>query len=619
MPTSSSIASTWNVSSKPSLFQKALLLVAIPLLFEIIFVGTLAQLHSHTRAEISRIDHRRQISNATNTLLLELFEIGILTKSDSPAVEDLQKTLDRLTSSVERLAELVKENPEQAEVVASTRKGLVRLTWLLEGYKAGRTNTFKSQVWMGDHSENFSEARRKTLFSMASPELMSMAQDAKQQELERAQELEISNTRWLVKVILAVGLLFSAAISLFSVWMITRGLTDRLKTMSDNAWRLASSMPLNPVVAGHDEIAYLDLVFHNMQDALNESNRREHALLENAVDIICSIDSSDAFTAINPAVCQMLGYEPDELLGHSCLSIVAEEDRSHAERMLSQIRMESTSTTFECRMLKKGGAMVDVLWSAQRSESGSTMISIIHDISEERDAERMKQEVIKMVTHDLKTPLTTIRIFLEMLEDGALGSLSESGHELVGSADRSAERMLTLIGDLLDIEKIKAGMMTVSLENAQLAEVISEARQSVAALAEQRHIRVDIRANNVSWVLDSKLIVRVLVNLMANAIKFSPANGLIVVTAEPTSKALVVSVSDSGRGIPADLLHSIFEPFKQVQISDAKQKGGSGLGLAICKALVELHGGAIEARSEEMKGSTFIFTLPRVRATDART
>ncbi|MFN8553216.1 MAG: ATP-binding protein [Candidatus Obscuribacterales bacterium] len=618
MSTSSSIASTWNVSSKPSLFQKALILVAIPLVFEILFVGTLAQLHSHTRAEIARIDHRRQVSDATNALLLELFEIGILTKSDSPAVEDLQKTLDRLTSSVDRLAGLVKENPEQAQVVAATRQGLVRLTWLLEGYRAGRTNAFKSQVWMGDHSENFSEARRKTLFHMASPELMTMAQDAEQQELESAQELEIANTRWLVKVILAVGLLLSAAISLFSVWMISRGLTNRLKTMSDNAWRLASSMPLNPVVSGHDEIAYLDLVFHNMQDALNESNRREHALLENAVDIICSIDSSDNFTAINPAVFQMLGYEPDELLGRSCLSIVAEDDRSYAERMLSQIRMESTSTTFESRMVTKNGSFVDVLWSAQRSENDSNMISIIHDISEERDAERMKQEVIKMVTHDLKTPLTTIRIFLEMLEVGSLGSLSPSGRELVGSADRSAERMLTLIGDLLDIEKIKAGMMTVSLEQAQLSDVISEAYQSVAALAEQRHIRIDIRANNVSWVLDSRLIVRVLVNLMANAIKFSPANGLIVVTAEPTPKALQISVSDNGRGIPADLLHSIFEPFQQVQISDAKQKGGSGLGLAICKALVELHGGTIEARSEEMKGSTFMFTLPRAGARDAR-
>jgi PAS domain S-box-containing protein len=609
---SSSIAKTWQTSSRPSLLEKAFILVAIPLVFEILFVGTLAQLHSYTRAEISRFEHRRQISDATNALLLDLFEIGILGRSDSPSVDQLKVTLESLTKKVGRLADLVKDNPEQTRVVADTRTGLRGLAYLLEGYSQGNASSIDKQVWMGDHFENFSDARRKTLFRMASPDLMAMAKDLKQQELEDLHEKEVANYRGLLKAILAAGLLLSAAISMFSVWIISRGLTSRLKVMTDNAWRLASSMPLHPVVPGNDEIAYLDHVFHNMQDALNESNRREHALIENAVDIICSIDHNDNFTSISPAVSQMLGYQPEELLASSCLSIVGDDEKAETARMLSQIKSDPLSRTFESRIRAKNGAFVDVLWSAQRAENNQSMISIIHDISEERDAERMKQEVIKMVTHDLKTPLTTIRIFLEMLQVGALGSLSESGNELIGSADRSAERMLTLIGDLLDIEKVKAGMMQLAVEPVSLAEVCTEACQSVAAQAQQRHIAIDIEVGNIVWKLDQKLIVRVLVNLIANAIKFSPSNDSIKVKAEILSDALQVSVSDNGRGIPAEMLETIFEPFRQTQISDSTQKGGSGLGLAVCKALVELHGGTIVARSKESKGSVFLFTLPCV-------
>lgn len=616
MPTSSLIASTWKASSRYSLLRKAFTLVAIPLVFEILFVGTLAQLHSHTRGEIARMDHRRLVSDTTNALLLDLFEIGILTKSDSPSVDELKMMLERLTKKVGRLSELVVDNSEQTKIVAGSRTGLRRLELLLNAYGQGKSASVGSQVWMGDHFENFSEARRTTLFQMATPELMAMAKETRLQEMDSIHERDLANSRWFVKLILVVGLLLSAAISMISVWMISRNLTNRLKIMTDNAWRLASSKPLNPVIAGNDEIAYLDLVFHNMQDALNESNHREQALIDNAVDVICSLDSADNFTRVSPAAIKMLGYLPEELLGTNCLSIVAEDERLATTQMLALIKSEPVPVTFESKMRSKNGALIDVLWSAQRSESEQSYTSIIHDISEERDAERMKQEVIKMVTHDLKTPLTTIRIFLEMLQLGAVGNLSQSGVELVGSADRSAERMLSLINDLLDIEKIKAGMMKMELVSVSLSQLFTEASESVAALAAQRQIRIEVDASDLRWVIDPNLITRVLINLISNAIKFSTSPGSITVSAQVSSQQLQISVTDQGRGIPADMLQSIFDPFQQTRHSDAKQKGGSGLGLAICKALVELHGGTIEVHSEEKKGSTFLFTLPSIAAPD---
>ncbi len=583
--------------------------MAIPLIFEIIFVSILAQVHQQTQAEIQSINHQRQVSDTTNSLVLNLFELSVITRDNSPSLANLSRSVDSIKSKVYQLLELVKDSPKQSETVADTQKGLQGLAWLLADYGQGHTKEPNHKVWMGDHFEDFSKARRSVLFQMASPKLLAMAQE--QQALEKTNGQNLANYRRQVKVILVIGLILSALISWTIVWIISRGLTNRLKVMTDNAWRLASSIPLNPVVSGTDEIAYLDRVFHSMQDALEESNHRERALLENAVDIICSIDAQGYFSSVSPASLQMLGYAPDELLGVNYLDFVIEENKLEAQQSIALIRREQTATTFETCMLRKDGAAVDVLWSAQWLEREQSMFCIMHDISEQKDAERMKQEVVKMVTHDLKTPLTTIQIFLEMLQAGVVGQLTENGADLVTAADRNAERMLALIGDLLDIEKIKSGMMDLQIEQIPLATVFAESYQSVSALANEHHLFIDLQPSDIVAPVDSHRIVRVLVNLISNAIKFSPANGSIVVLAERTTDGVKISVTDQGRGIPAHMLSSIFEPFQQVQTSDAKQKGGSGLGLAICKAIVELHGGTIGVQSEENKGSTFFFTLPK--------
>jgi len=220
--------------------------------------------------------------------------------------------------------------------------------------------------------------------------------------------------------------------------------------------------------------------------------------------------------------------------------------------------------------------------------------------------------VVAMITHDLRTPLSTIRNFLEMLGSAMYGELTEKGEKMLALADRSSARMLSLINDLLDVEKIKAGMMELSIADTQLASVLEHCAQSVASLAEAGGIKIEVSSENIIVRADEDRLSRVVTNLLSNAIKFSPSGSTITLAARlgTDGQFAEVMVKDEGRGIPQEMIGTIFDRFTQVMESDSRSKGGSGLGLAICKALVELHGGTISAASQNGEGTTFTFTVP---------
>jgi signal transduction histidine kinase len=232
------------------------------------------------------------------------------------------------------------------------------------------------------------------------------------------------------------------------------------------------------------------------------------------------------------------------------------------------------------------------------------------DISERKQAERLQKEVVQMVSHDLRSPLTSIQAVLEMMQDDMLGNFDDKGKKLVAIADRSASRMLTLINDLLDVEKLDAGMLQLNKSQVSLSSIFEQSIQTVVTTANEKSIKIEALATNVMVYADGDRLVQILVNLLSNALKFSPTGAKVVVAARQLPEYVEITVADQGRGIPAHLTKSIFDRFKQVSSQDAKQQHGTGLGLSICKALVELHGGDIRAESEEGKGSTFYFSLP---------
>lgn len=245
------------------------------------------------------------------------------------------------------------------------------------------------------------------------------------------------------------------------------------------------------------------------------------------------------------------------------------------------------------------------------------MFCVMHDVTERKQAERLRQEVVQMVSHDLRTPLTTIRGILEIVASGQVGELTQKGKNMIQMADHSSMLMLALARDLLEIEKVEAGMLELNKTQLPVSNVFKQSVDAVNIIAQQRKVNIVVKSTDASVFADSDRLVQILVNLITNAVKFSPANSDIIVSALSTEEFVEISVADQGRGIPPQLISSIFERFKQVRESDSKTEGGSGLGLAICKALVELHGGNISVTSEEGKGSVFSFRIPNARIDSA--
>lgn len=236
---------------------------------------------------------------------------------------------------------------------------------------------------------------------------------------------------------------------------------------------------------------------------------------------------------------------------------------------------------------------------------------VFHQMADElQDASARKQELMQMVAHDLRTPLTSIQASLSLMSLGILGELPEKAVKQVDVAEKSSSRLISLINDLLDIEKLEAGKMQMDAQNIELAPVIQNGVEAVQEFAHQRKVSIDAKPTD-AWVFaDGDRLVQVLVNLLSNAIKYSPENGVVTIETVAAAQMIEVRIIDQGRGVPAKFKDAIFQRFQQVDISDSKEKKGTGLGLPICKAIVDALGGKIGVESEPGQGSTFWFRVP---------
>jgi CheY-like chemotaxis protein len=210
------------------------------------------------------------------------------------------------------------------------------------------------------------------------------------------------------------------------------------------------------------------------------------------------------------------------------------------------------------------------------------------------------------VSHELRTPLTSIRGALGLLSSGLLGNVDARAHNLLRIASTNTERLIRLINDILDLERMESGRSPVNLRRCSLVDLSREAVEMMSALAEAAQIRLEMNSyaahDAIYFDADPDRILQVLTNLLSNAIKFSPEGSTVSLEIDANTDALSLKVIDRGRGIPVDKLESIFDRFQQVESTDSSKKGGTGLGLAICRSIIQQHGGLIWAQPNESWG-----------------
>lgn len=349
------------------------------------------------------------------------------------------------------------------------------------------------------------------------------------------------------------------------------------------------------------------------EEALRASEQRMRAILDNILGSLVTIDSHGIMTSANRAAVRLFGYSIEEMIGQKLTLLVPDTVGDKVE-YLRQGQIKALGQITEWEGQRKNGEIFpfELSMFAFPTPRGMELAGSIRDISDRRAVEQAKREFISNVSHELRTPLTSIRGSLRLLLSGVMGEVDPEIRRMIDMAERNSNRLLSLINDLLDLERLEGARMTLQMEEVPLDVILRKSAESVAQVALQAKIGIDVSNTGEIVRVDEYRIIQVVVNLLSNAIKFSPPGSSVLVTAQAAGSDVEIRVTDRGRGIPANARNAIFERFQQVDASDSKAKGGAGLGLAICRAIVEQHGGTIGVDSEEGRGSSFWFLVPRV-------
>ena len=311
---------------------------------------------------------------------------------------------------------------------------------------------------------------------------------------------------------------------------------------------------------------------------------------------------------------EIAGLAPEESLGDGWNRSIHPEDCDGvlAEWLTSTRAGREFSCEFRMLTPKGESRWVHSRAAALRADSGALLghVGTVEDITERRAVELMKDEFVSVVSHELRTPLTSIHGALGLLAGGLLGPLPEKGQRLLDIAVNNTNHLVRLVNDILDVERMKSGKITMQKQVCDAAALMTQAADEMRVVAEKARITLAISPQSAQVWADPDRIVQTLTNLLSNAIKFSLPGAAVRLSTENQGDQILFQVKDQGWGIPADKLESIFGRFQQVDSSDSRKKGGTGLGLTICRNIIQQHGGRIWVESTLGKGSTFFFTLP---------
>jgi two-component system sensor histidine kinase VicK len=366
---------------------------------------------------------------------------------------------------------------------------------------------------------------------------------------------------------------------------------------------------------------------HDAEGELHLVRRQQELILAAVGDGIYGMDLEGKLSFMNPAAAKMLGYTAEELQGKDIHELIhhshadgTQHSKANCPILLGLRRREGVRIRDDVFWRKDGTTVpVEYVASPLMDEGAiAGMVVAFQDISERRRLEKMKDEFISTVSHELRTPLTSLRASLGLISSGSLDKRPEKQKQMLEVAIGNCDRLVRLVNDILDFDKVDRGSMPLNLEVLAAGDILRRAAdvEHEAALKAGITFRFDAPAG-VLVNVDQDRILQVLSELVSNAIKFSPPQTIIKLAAQAAGRnaeggqdEVCILVEDQGRGIPQDKLDMIFERFQQGDASDSRAMGGTGLGLAICRRIVQQHGGRIWAESEPGKGSRFLFTVP---------
>ncbi len=403
-------------------------------------------------------------------------------------------------------------------------------------------------------------------------------------------------------------------------YLLNVGIAYRLNGVFDSGYRLRHAYSK----LTEDYTALNERLEHQLEDLLQaqrevEASGRKLALFaERAPIAVLELDQNGTILETNPATENLFGYPGTELIGRNAIQMLSAPDSATLNDAAWQSFVTGANpvTLPQTPCVRRDGIEVicEFTLTPLVNEQGELLSVVVQvrDITQAIEIEKMKKEFTSTLSHELRTPLTSIIGSLQLVNSGVMGDIDKETLELTAVAERNAQRLLDLINDILDIEKIEWGKLSLYFEDIALKELVDEALLLNRSFADRFKVRLEATSEipDILVHVDRKRLLQVMTNLISNAAKFSPEGEAIGVFVALTGDMARVSVGDRGPGIPEQFRGRMFNRFAQADSALTRQKGGTGLGLAICKRLVEAMNGRIGFEDREGGGTFFFFEIP---------
>jgi len=338
------------------------------------------------------------------------------------------------------------------------------------------------------------------------------------------------------------------------------------------------------------------------------------ALFNNVVDGIIAFDEKGVIDRINPAGERIFAFSKNEIVGESIVRFIpaAKDGAFLGEAAAETVSDKSISMEVEGRRKDGSKFPLDLALSKLRVQGMNLSVGIFRDITDRKEIERLKSEFVSTVSHELRTPLTSIRGSLGLISQGAGDDIPDKWRSLVEIAYRNSDRLSLLVNDILDIEKLDAGLTIFDMAPIQVAEFVEEAVESNKGYGEERKVGMTLRSPPPPAMIqgDRLRLMQVMSNILSNAAKFSPKNTDVELWVETRDDSVVICIKDSGPGIPAEYQDKLYDRFTQADNSNTRVEGGTGLGMSITKTIVEAHDGNLRFETGPDIGTTFFVELP---------
>lgn len=588
--------------------QKGMILVLVPVAFALVFITALAISFQSASAHFRRLEHSRaalaEVEHEANVLGRALLAIADAARTQSRfelneelnVAEDLMRSggsIDmREYPELNRLKTRMAAQRGQSIEVIERARHLARKNRLQKRWELYRTY-------------------EQTMVAPLVFEMLDIARQiaAIEKNVSGADPAQLNQARLRLTLFLGGGILLSCLISAGLALLFTRDIRERLNAIAGNAHLLAAGRPLPEPQAGSDEIAKVDLVLHESSQVLLAARRKEMAILDDAADIICSLDNKLRFVDCGAATAKVWGYPADELRGMSLLVLLTDKTAEETRLAFQRFAHTNKPGTIENVLRCIDGSLKCFLWTVSWSNEQQTYYCVVHDVTELRAIEKLKHDFLGMVNHDLRAPLSSAGVSLSLLLEGKRGEISADVENELRAAERNLARLVELVNELLDLEKLESGKLAMDMGMASVSDVCEAAKEALHAMATSARISLNGPSGDAAVHGDEKRLVQVVTNLLSNAIKFSPEGSEVKLSISKTDDYVQLSIHDNGPGLTREEASLVFERFAQAATVSSTKMKGTGLGLAIVKAIVDAHDGQAGVDSHPGAGSTFWIKL----------